>query len=93
MAGLLKNNALLLAVAAAAVLVFTTMTLPAIERNKQLREKELQMSRKLEVLRQESLRLQQQLSAIDNKDPALLERAVRSRFQLGAAIGEGADER
>ncbi|MBI4879500.1 MAG: hypothetical protein HY812_07570 [Planctomycetes bacterium] len=82
-----KRNLFLVVVLAAVLLVFFTMTRPAKERNRRLTELEGAALSELARLRDEAERVRQQVEAIEQDDPALLERVVRARLQHGQPGG------
>ncbi|MFH0946289.1 MAG: hypothetical protein V2A76_13900 [Planctomycetota bacterium] len=90
---IVRKNGLLLVAVAAMVLLFTTVTLPALDRDRALAELERRKALELAALQLESRRVQERLRAIEESDPALIERAVRQTFQQGEPIGEGGERR
>lgn len=88
---IVKKNGLLIAAAAVMVLLFATMTLPALDRDRELADLEQQKALELAELRLESRRVQERLRAIEEADPAFTERAIRQTFQQGEPIDQ--DER
>ncbi len=89
MVELLKRNAALIAILAATLLLFFTMTLPALERNRELARIERAKAAELERKRREALELEARLEALEDRDPAALEREVRSRYHQGGDPGLG----
>ncbi|MFG0318320.1 MAG: hypothetical protein ACF8XB_13675 [Planctomycetota bacterium JB042] len=89
MVELLKRNAALIAILAATLLVFFTMTLPALERNRELARIERTKAAELERLRRVARELEARLEALEDRDPAALEREVRSRYHQGGDPGLG----
>ncbi len=88
MFSVLKRNISLLVILAASLYVFLTMTVPALERERTLAELERHKAAEVQRLRREAARMQAQVRAIEQNDPAMLERAVRARFQYGAGDQE-----
>ena len=83
MVELLKRNAILVSILVATLLVFFTMTLPAVERNRTLAEIERRKAIELERLQAEAAELAARLEALEAGDPAALEREIRSRYHQG----------
>jgi len=84
---LLKRNVILVSLLVATLLVFFTMTLPAVERNRKLVEIERRKATELIRLEAEARELAARLGALEDGDPAALEREIRSRYHLGGDPG------
>lgn len=87
MVDLLKRNAALLAILAATLVVYFTMTVPAVERNRALGALERQKQVEIQRLRDDAVQLRARLDALEDRDPAALEREVRSRYMQGGDPG------
>lgn len=85
MSDLLKRNLVLFAIFIAFLLIFFTMTLPAMERNRKLAAIEVERMEELQRLHLEEVRMETEIRAVELRDPGVLERAVRSRFSNGDA--------